>query len=49
MRNHKYRRARALLDFRRQDEDELGFRCKFSLFLFNSSFWFLFKKNQLYK
>ncbi|VDK72926.1 unnamed protein product [Litomosoides sigmodontis] len=25
-RHHKYRRARALLDFRRQDEDELGFR-----------------------
>ncbi|CAG9533469.1 unnamed protein product [Cercopithifilaria johnstoni] len=26
MRHHEYRRARALLDFRRQDEDELGFR-----------------------
>ncbi|KAM3726527.1 Small G protein signaling modulator [Dirofilaria immitis] len=25
-RRHEYRRARALLDFRRQDEDELGFR-----------------------
>ncbi|VDK61167.1 unnamed protein product [Onchocerca ochengi] len=25
-RHHEYRRARALLDFRRQDEDELGFR-----------------------